>query len=194
MGVEGWLEGRATCLRGQALKWRQWSRTRVTKSQFSLAANWEPAVLMDGRWSAANSSRDQNQGKEDDNKGLRFAIDSRKPGGMEAGTRRWMNRNWICFSLGRIGNLPTSNSFLSLFIRLPCFLLSDCGHCTLLHPLTPEGWVAVGLDPQSSPPAEPTPWGWGWSYMQWEEGACLGFLKSLADLPKHYLDQRYLPR
>ncbi|TEA39528.1 hypothetical protein DBR06_SOUSAS27410015 [Sousa chinensis] len=55
-------------------------------------ANWESAVLMDGRWSAAaasaNSSRDQNQGKEDDNKGLRFAIDSRKPGGMEAGTRR----------------------------------------------------------------------------------------------------------
>eukprot|EP00069_Balaena_mysticetus_P006606 bmy_18674T0 len=55
-------------------------------------ANWEPAVLMDGRWSAgaaaANSSRDQNQGKEDDNKGLRFAVDSRKPGGMEAGTRR----------------------------------------------------------------------------------------------------------
>lgn len=140
-GGRGWVEGRAAYPRGQALKWKQQSRTRATKSQFSLAANWEPAVLMDGGWfsaaaaaAAAGSRRDQNQGKEAD-KGLRFAIDPRKPGGAEAGTRK---RNWICFSLGRIGNLPTRNSFPSLFIRIPCFLLSDCGHCAWLHPLTPD--------------------------------------------------------
>ena len=47
---------------------------------------------MDRGWSAiaalASSSRNQYQGKEDDNKEVRFATDSRKPGGMEAGSRR----------------------------------------------------------------------------------------------------------
>lgn len=38
---------------GQALKWKHRSRTRVIQSQFSLAANWGPAVLMDGGWSLA---------------------------------------------------------------------------------------------------------------------------------------------
>lgn len=141
MEAEGWVEERAACPKGQALKWKQWSRTRVTKSQFSLAANWEPAVLMDGGWFsaatvAASSSRDQNQGKEADSKWLRFAIEPRSQEWwkLESGSE-WLGTEFVFLSGLQIF-LLAAHPFLCSSGSLAS--QSDWGHCAWLHSITPD--------------------------------------------------------
>lgn len=68
IGVEWWVQWRSARPGRQALKWKQRSRTRATKSQFSLASKLG-ASCADGGWSsasiaAASSSRDQTKARK----------------------------------------------------------------------------------------------------------------------------------